>query len=281
MPGETHRRRQGMSLGWRLCAPYLLAWQLSVTNRLPQGSVLGPCLEPCPWEPDFIAKTVGRRCCCIQDDPLPPAPDPVTARSHPTRRMAHGLPSRKMYQAARHKKRERTQSQAAHRERTQSQAAHWKRTQSEATRHKTGSLVHIWGWKAMCHSDFEYSLRGPTIATVTSAKPSWFIPLHSPILLHAVRPSFIFWIAARLAFCPYMMVVMDWCWMSMDHIGVTHLTWNGSGKCSEKEPVFPSRQTQCRTGCRCLWFSRRRWRSTTRCWSIYKRTWIPLVRPWD
>ena len=44
----------------------------------------------------------------------------------------------------------------------------------------------------MCHSDFEYSLHGPKIATVTSAKPSWFIPLHSPILLHAVRPSFIF-----------------------------------------------------------------------------------------
>ena len=49
----------------------------------------------------------------------------------------------------------------------------------------------------------------------------------------------------------------------------THLTRYESGKCLEKEPVSPSRQTQCRTGCRCLSFSRRRWRSTTGSWSIY------------
>ena len=48
MPGETHRRRQRMYPGWRLCAPYLLAWQLRVTDRVPQGSVLGPFLGPCP-----------------------------------------------------------------------------------------------------------------------------------------------------------------------------------------------------------------------------------------
>ena len=35
----------------------------------------------------------------------------------------------------------------------------------------------------------------------------------------------------------------------------THLTRYGSGKCLEKEPVSPSRQTQRRTGCRCMRFS--------------------------
>ena len=87
------RLTQRIYLGWRLCAPYLFAWKVRVTDGVPQGFVLGPC----PREPDFTGKTVRRRRCSIQDDLLPPGPDPVTARRRPTRRMAHGLlPSRKV-----------------------------------------------------------------------------------------------------------------------------------------------------------------------------------------
>ena len=72
--------------------------------------------------------------------------------------------------------------------------------------------------------------------------PSWFMPLHCPIFLHAVSPSFVFWIAA----C-WRVVLVRCSWgTGVRYISrikaVTHLTRYGNRKCLEKEPVCPSQQ---------------------------------------